>query len=221
MTKFNIPHDKVWLRPDKAYFDAQSQAQGVDPSEIEWNGKYKAIRELKSLAVFGLCSYEMSGTPFFVQMNYKDSSPDTFIMRVSPDDPTINEIGPVEITFYGRSRVGLPKQSLADKLSEKGGKFWKLPSRYCLLVHIGKGLQVDHEEVVSRLSEVDIDFQVFSIQEISDYPDTIARLVSYRPEYASESKDINIGEACYKLQKSGIPGIITQVRGRSPKSSQK
>ena len=161
----------------------------------------------------------MSGTPFFVQMNDRDSSPDAFIMRVSSDDPTINEIGPVEITFYGRSRVGLPKQSLADKLSGKGGKFWKLPPQYCLLIHIGRGLQVNHKEVAGRLSKISIDFQVFSIQEISDYPDTIARLVSYRPEYTS--KDIDIGEACYKLQKSGIPGIITQVRGRPPKSSQK
>jgi len=219
MTKFNISYDKVWFRPDKAYFESQSRAQGIDPGEFEWNGKYKRIRELRDLAIFGLCLYESYGTPFFVQMNYKDPSPDAFVMRVSPDNPTTNEVGPVEITFYGRSRIGLPKQSLADKLSEKGGKFWKLPPQYCLLVHIGKGLQVNHEEVASRLSKVNTNFQVFSIQEISDYPDTIARVVSYRPEYVS--KDVNVGEVCYKLQKSDILGIVTQVRGRPPKSPQK
>lgn len=219
MTKFNIPHDKVWFRPDKAYFESQSRAEGIDPEELEWNGKYKRIRELKDIAIFGLCLYKSYGTPFFVQMNSIDSSPDAFVMRVSPDDPTTNEVGPVEMTFYGRSRIGLPKQSLADKLSEKGGKFWKLPPQYCLLVHIGKGLQVNHEEVASRLSKVNINFQVFSIQEISDYPDTIARVVSYRPEYVS--KDINVGEVCYKLQKSDILGIVTQVCGRPPKSPQK
>ena len=213
--KFSVSHDKVWLRPDQAYFESQSQAQGIDASEIEWNGRYKGIRELRGLAIFGLCLYEMCGTPFFVQMNSRDSSPDAFVMRVSPNNPTTNEIGPVEITFYGRSRVGLPEQSLADKLSVKGGKFWKLPPKYCLLIHIGKDLQINHEEVAARLRKININFQVFSIQEVSDYPDTISRIVIYRPEY--RSKDINVGEVCYKLQKSNIPGIVTQVRGKSPK----
>ncbi len=217
--KFAIPHDKVWFRPDKAYFDSQSQAQGIDRNELDWNGKYKRIRELRDLAVFGMCLYESYRTPFFVQMNSIDSSPDAFVMRVSPDDPATNEIGSVEMTFYGRSRIGLPKQSLADKLSENGGKLWKLPPQYCLLIHIGRGLQVNNEEVVSRLNVVSTNFQVFSIQEISDYPDTIARVVSYRPEYVS--RDINVGEVCYKLQKSDILGTVTQVRGRPPKSPQK
>lgn len=214
--KLAIPHGKIWLRPDVAYFESQSQAQGIDSSEIEWNGKYKSIRELRDLAIFGLCLYEMyETTPFFVQMNSKDSSPDAFVMRGSPDDLTTHEIGPVEITFYGRSRVGLPEQSLAVKLSAKGGKFYKLPPKYSLLVHIGKGLQVDHKEAVDCLNKIDINFQVFSIQEISDYPDTIARVIIYRPKY--KSRDINVGEVCYKLQKSNICGTVTQVRGRPPK----
>ncbi len=212
---FTIPHDKTWLRPDKAYFESQSRAQDIDPSEIEWNGKYKNIRELKGLAIFGLCLYKICETPFFVQMNSKDSSPDAFIMRVSPDNSTTNEIGPVEITFYGRSRVGLPKQSLTDKLSAKGGKFWKLPPGYCLLIHIGRNLQVNHKEIATRLSKIRNNFQVFSIQEISDYPNTITRVVNYRPEY--RFMDINIGEVCYKLQKSNIYGIVTQIHGRPPK----
>jgi len=215
MMKFTIPHDKVWLRPDKAYFESQSQAQGISPSELDWNGKYKGIRELRDLAIFGLCLCELHKTPFFVQMNSKDSSPDAFVMRASPDDPTTNEVGPIELTFYGRSRIALPKQSLADKLSAKGGKFWKLPPRYCLLIHIGKGLQINHKEVATCLSKVNTNFQVFSIQELSDYPDTIAQVVSYRPEY--RFRDINVGEVCHKLQKSDIPGIVTQVRGRLPK----
>ena len=213
--KFSIPHVKVWFRPDKSYFNFQSRAQGIDSSEIEWNGKYKDIRELRDLAIFGLCLYEMHKTPFFVQMNSKDSSPDAFIMRVSPNDSTTNEIGPIEITFYGRSRVGLPEQPLADKLSMKRGKFWKLPPGYCLLIHIGKGLQVNHEEVAACLGKVNINFQVFSIQEISDYPNTIARVVAYKPEY--RSKDINVGKVCDKLQKSNIYGTVTQVHGKSSK----
>jgi len=216
MTKFAIPHDKVWLRPDVAYFKAQSQADGIDPIELEWNGKYKRIRELRGLAVFGLCLYELYMTPFFVQMNSKDSSPDAFVMRVSPDDSTTNEIGPIEITFYGRSRIGLPRQSLVERLSEKGGKFWKLPSHYYLLIHIGRGLGVGNKEMASYLKKVNANFQVFSIQEISNYPDTIARAISYRPEYMS--RDINIGEVCNRLKKSNIPGTVTQIRGKPPEN---
>jgi hypothetical protein len=78
---------------------------------------------------------------------------------------------------------------------------------------------VNHKEVSARLNKVDVNFQVFSIQEISDYSNTIARVVSYRPKY--RSKDINVGEVCYKLQKSDIYGIVTQIHGRPPKSSQK
>lgn len=217
MSKFAIPHEKKWLRPDVAYFDYQSKAQDINnPSEIEWNGKHKRIRELRDLAVFGLCLYGIHETPFFVQMNSKEFSPDAFIMRVSPNDLIKHEIGPVELTFYGRSRIGLPKQSLADKLSEENGKFWKLPEHYCLVVHIGKNLQVDHKEVADRLKSININFQVYSIREVSNYPDTIVQIVSYRPEY--RAANINIGKVCHGLQKTNIPGNITQVRGKQPKT---
>jgi hypothetical protein len=213
-----IDCDKTWLRPDKAYFDSILQSQGVDPNEFEWNGRYKIIRELRGLSIFGLCLYELYKTPFFVQMNRRDSSPDAFVMRVSPDNPTTSEIGQVEITFYGRSKVGLPEESLAHRLNAKGGKIWKLPLNYCLLIHIGRDLQVNHEEVYDCLNKAKTDFQAFSIQEISNYPDTIARVCIYRPKYIS--KDINLGEVCHKLKESNILHIVTAIRGKQPKENE-
>lgn len=212
--KFTIPHGKVWKRPDEAYFDYKDQAKGIDADEIEWNGRYKRIRELRDLAIFGLSLYDLYRTPFFVQMNDLDDSPDAFVMRESPTEELTGDIGPVELTFYGRNRLEIPKQSLADKLSEHGGKFTKLPEGYCLVVHIGIGLRVDHEAVTRKLKEIGAKFQVFSLQEISNNPDTIVRLVIYTPDCVY--KDINVAQIGESFKGSGIPGVATQVRGRPP-----
>ena len=213
--KFTIPHENVWLRPDKAYFEYKKQAGGIDPDEIEWNGKYKRIRELRDLAVFGLAFYTMQEHPCFVQMNTLDDSPDAFLMRPISDET--QETAPIEITFYGRNKLGLPEKSLEEKLSEKGGKFQKLPQGYWLLIHIGKGLEIDHQAITDKVLSLSAKFNVFSVQEVSNHPDTIARVVAYNPKL--ETYDINIGAVCHKLSKTKIPGTLTVKRGRKPKDS--
>lgn len=210
--KFTIPHSDVWLRPDHAYFEAQEQAAGIDPVELEWNGKYKRIRELKSLSIFGLGFYTMQEHPCWVQMNDLSDSPDAFIMRRVSEETT--ELAPIEITFYGRSRVGLPEKSLEERLSELGGKFQKLPQGYWLLIHIGTDLSIDHQAIANKLLELSATFNVFSIQEISSFPDTIARVVAYNPKL--EGNDINIGGVCHQLSKSNIYGTVTTIKGRPP-----
>lgn len=213
-TKFTLPHDKVWLRPDRAYFEYQKQTAGIDHYEIEYNGKYKRIRELRDLAVLGLAIHAMQKHPCFVQMNTLDDSPDAFLMSHASEET--NEIAPVEITFYGRNKVGVPTKPLLEKLSEPGGKFDKLPPGYWLLVHIGKDLNVDYQVISNFLMARKAEFGMFSIQEVSGYPDTIARVVSYNPEL--KEHDINIGEICHKLSRSADPGIVTIIRGRQPKT---
>lgn len=210
--KFIIPHDKVWLRPDRAYFEYQKQANGIDHDEIEYNGKYKRIRELRDLAVFGLAFYTMQEHPCFVQMNNVDDSPDAFLMRPVSEDT--QEIAPIEMTFYGRNRLGIPEKSLVDKLSEKGGKF-QLPEGYWILIHIGKDLETNHQAITDKLLTLKNDLKAFSVQEISNHPDTIARVVSYSPKL--EGYDINIGALCHKLSQTKIPGTLTAYKGKPPK----
>lgn len=210
--KFTIPHDNVWFRPDEAYFESQKQGKGIDLDEIEWNGKYKRIRELRGLAIFGLSFYTMQEHRCFVQMNTLSDSPDAFLARVISDDTY--ETAPIEITFYGRNRVGLPKKSLEDKLSEPRGKFYKLPEGYWLLIHLGRNLNVDHQAITNKLLSMSAKFNVFSIQEISNHPDTIARFVAYSPKL--EAFDVNVGGICYKLSQTNIPGTLTIKRGRTP-----
>jgi len=211
--KFTIPHENVWLRPDRAYFEYQKQAKGLDPDEIEWNGKYKRIRELRDISVFGLSFYTMQQHPCFVQMNTLSDSPDAFLTRVTSDDTY--ETAPIEITFYGRNRLGVPEKSLEEKLSQVNGKFFKLPEGYWLLVHIGKNLEVNHQTISPKLSSTNAKFNIFSIQEVSDHPDTVVRFVAYTPKL--EAYDVNIGETCHKLSQSKIPGTLTIKKGRPPK----
>jgi len=211
--KFIIPHDKVWLRPDMAYFESQKQAKGIDRDEIEYNGKYKRIRELRDLAIFGLAFYNMQEHRCFVQMNNIDDSPDAFLMRPVSDET--NEIAPIEITFYGRNKIELPVKPLEERLSDPGGKFQKLPQGYWLLIHIGKDLVVDHQAIANKLSALNAEFNVFSVQEVSNHPDTIARFVSYGPKL--ERYDVNIGAISHKLAETDIPGTLTVERGRPPK----
>ena len=107
--KFTIPHNNLWFRPDEAYFNYQKKAKGIDQNEIEWNGKYKGIRELRDLSIFGLAFYTMQNCPCFVQMNSLSDSPDAFLARLVSKDTY--ETAPVEITFYGGNRIGPPKKS--------------------------------------------------------------------------------------------------------------
>lgn len=215
--KFTIEHGKIWQRPDQAYADFQKAAKGLSLAELA-DGKNKLLQEKKDISIFGACIYDLTDQPTFVQMNDKSDSPDAFLLQQSATDETTNNLAPVEITFYGGNKRGLPNESLADRLAKKGGKFReKLPPGYWLLVSIGTGLNVDHLEVSRCLQEMNAQFGVFSIQEVANYPDTILRFVTYNPE--CKSKDINIGEVFHSFSGSNILGEVTQVRGFPPKGS--
>ena len=210
--KFTIPHNKEWKRPDMAFFESQEQAKGINPDELEWNGKYKRIRELRGLSIFGLSFYTMQEHSCFVQLNDLSDSPDAFLTRVVSEDTY--ETAPIEITFYGRSRVGMPKVSLLEKLSDKKGKFYKLPEGYWLLIHLGRGVKVDHQEISDKLLSMNAKFNAFLIQEVATHPDTVARFVAYTPKF--EAYDVNVGGVAYKLSKTKIPGNLTIEKGKPP-----
>lgn len=150
----------------------------------------------------------------FVQMNNIDDSPDAFLMRLVSDETY--ETAPIEITFYGRNKIGISEKPLEERLSEPGGKFQKLPQGYWLLIHIGKDLVINHQAIADKLSALNAEFNVFSVQEVSNHPDTIARVVSYNPKL--EAYDVNIGAISHKLAQSDIPGTLTVERGRQPKA---
>jgi hypothetical protein len=118
------------------------------------------------------------------------------------------------MTFYGRNKLGLPKKTLVEKLSERGGKF-QLPGSYWILIHIGKDLVIDHQAITNKILDLKTGLNAFSVQEISNHPDTIARVASYSPRL--EIIDVNIGLISYKLAQTDIPGTVTSIKGRKPK----
>jgi len=105
---------------------------------------------------------------------------------------------------------------LVEKLSERGGKF-QLPEGYWILIHIGKDLKIDHQAISDKLLALGTDLKAFSVQEVSNHPDIIARIVSYSPKL--ETYDVNIGTISNKLAQTDIPGTVTVNRGRKPKDS--
>lgn len=66
----------------------------------------------------------------------------------------------------------------------------------------------------NKLVSVNANFNVFSVQEISNSPDTIARFVAYNPKL--EAYDVNIGAICSRLSKTNIPGTLTINKGKAP-----
>ena len=80
------------------------------------------------------------------------------------------------------------------------------------MVHIGKGLEVNHQAIAGKLSAIKARFNVFSVQEVSNHPDTIARFVAYNPKL--EAYDVNIGALCHKISKTKIPGTLTINKGK-------
>ena len=75
----------------------------------------------------------------------------------------------------------------------------------------GKGLEIDHLAVTEKMKAINAKFQVFSIQEVTNSPDTTIRFVAYSP--ICKSKVINIGEVWYRLRKDKVFGTLTQKRG--------
>jgi hypothetical protein len=216
MSKFPIPHGTLWLRPDKAFFDYLDQAQklGVSQDDIEFNGKYKRLREQRDLAVFGLALYGVYGKVFLVQLNDQDPSPDGFLMTPDEDHELTASLKPVEMTFYGHSQRGLPKDTLLTRLTAKKGKFNKLPNKYTLLIHIGPDIDVDHQSISDEMVRRNVKFDAFSIQEVVGMPDTTVRLVFYTPKY--EEQLVNIGQAAVIIKGSGVAAKVTQIWGRPP-----
>lgn len=214
---FPISHGPNWDRPDIAYCRYLQMAAGIDKDEIEYNGRYKHIREQRDLAIFGLCLYQLFRTTFFVQMNNLSASPDAFVMRAQPENPLTHEIAPVEITFYGRNKLNFPDESLFARLTKTNGKFRKLPPGYWLLIHIGLRYEEDLRPILNFLQNNNSLFFVFSIQEVENNSgNTVARFVSYQPRL--EIVDIDIGEAADLLKHSSAHGTVIQKRGYPPAS---
>lgn len=207
-----IKTGKFWHSPLNVYWHIQELTKEVGPEAIESDIKYQQAREARSGAILALAMFKMLGSPMYLQL-YKPDPPDLILMHPSAGVRGRLNIFPVEITtFSGASSETLLEQLKRTKI--KPG-IHALSKEDLLLVNLGVGLDVDYEPIRDYLNENKTPFAVWTIQEISKHPDTIARVVSINPELREIV--VNVGEAADSLGKLKIGDVLRTSRVGSEK----
>lgn len=209
----NIPNNRVWHTPVKAYSDYLALANIVGVDTINKLNKYQKVRETRSLAVLCFAMFMRMGTPWFLQLD-EDEKTDGQIMRLSPTHSGELELLRVEHTSYKIRNDGKPPDdTLLDQL-----KRTKAPAdehRYdestLVLIDQGSGFTqstgVDHTAIADYLKSINAPYQVWSIEEMQTFPNTIARVNFYTPLF--HQLDLNVGEAAFRQRDLNIRGSIT------------
>lgn len=205
-----IKTGKIWHSPLNVYWHIQKLTEKVGTEAIENRNEYKNVREVRIGAVMALVMFQTMGKPTYVQL-YKPDPPDVILMQPSKDVKGQLDIILVEITSF----IGDPKESLLEQLKRTKTKpgIHTLAEEYILVVNVGVRLNVDYKSIRDYLNENNTPFPVWTIQQISNYPDTIAKVVIINPEL--REIDINVGEAAYLFEKSGGSNVLqTRMVGR-------
>lgn len=204
-----ITTNKIWHSPLNTYWHIQKLTEKVGAEEIEKRGKYQCVREARIGAVASLALFKQTGKPTYLQL-YKPDPPDVILMQPSAVKKGQLDITLIEITTY----IGRQKESLLEQLKRKKIKpgISSFSENYILVVNIGVGLEVDYEPLRDYLNaNVKLfPFPIWTFQEISNYPDTIAKIVIVNPKIAKI--DVNIGESAYSWKQQQLPDIINSKR---------
>lgn len=203
-----IKTSKIWHSPANVYWHIQELTKKVGAEAIENKNKYQKVREARTGAVLAMAQSKLSGNPTYVQL-HKDEPPDVILMQISKDIKGQLDILPVEITTY----AGQPKGSLLEQLKRTKVKpgIHVLPKECYLVVNVGIELDVEYEPIMEYLNENETPFHVITIQQVSNYPDTIARVVFINPKF--RKIDINIGkEAANTVRQSASIDVLCTRR---------
>ncbi len=204
-----IKESKIWHSPLNVYRHIQKLTEKVGTEAIENKNEYKNVREARIGAVIALVMFQTMGKPTYVQL-YKPDPPDVILMQPSKDVKGQLDIILVEITSF----IGDPQESLLEQLKRTKTKpgIHTLSEEYILVVNVGVGLNVEYKLIRDYLNENNTPFPVWTIQQISNYPDTIANVVIINPEL--REIDINVGEVAYLFGKSGWADVLHTMRVR-------
>lgn len=198
---------RYWHSPGNVYWHVGELIKKTGAATVESEGAYQKVREARTGAVLALALLRMTGEPTYVQLS-KREPPDVFIMQLSQRVKGQMDVMSIEITTYART----PSESLLDQLKRTKLKpgIPVLTEEEALLVNIGVGLDVDYEELNDYLNAERVPCQVVTIQEVSNYPDTVARVVFVNPEL--QMTDINIGEVAARASSSSTDMDVLVVR---------
>ncbi|MDD2732263.1 MAG: hypothetical protein PHI53_03670 [Candidatus Pacebacteria bacterium] len=202
-----IKTGKIWHSPLNVYWHIQELTKKVGAEAIENKSGYKSVREARIGAVMALVMFQRMGKPTYVQL-YKPDPPDIILMQPSRELKGQLDIVLVEVTSF----IGDPKESLLEQLKRTKTKpgIHTLSGEYILVVNVGIGLSVEYKSIKDYLNENNTPFPVWAVQQISSYPDTIAKVVIINPEIYE--MNVNVGEAAYLFGKSGWPDVLHTVR---------
>lgn len=201
-----IKSNNTWHSPLNVYWHVQKLTDKIGAKAIEKEGAYQGIREARIGAVLALAMFDRLGKPTYLQL-YKPDPPDLIFMQQGKNGQ--REITQVEITSY----VIRSKESLLEQLrrTKTPPGITLFSENYILLVNVGVGLEVDYEPIRDYLNQnKKIRFPVWTLQEISSYPDTIAKLVIVNPQISE--LEINIGEVAHRFGELDLPGVIHSKR---------
>lgn len=203
-----IKPGNIWHSPTNVYWHIQKLSEKVDAKSLETRREYQMVREARVGAVVALAMFKKLGKPTYIQL-YKPDPPDLILMQ---QNGVTKDITQVEVTRY----AGEPKETILEQLKRKDPQgFHKYSENYILVVNLGIGMKVDFEPVRDYLNSNKTPFPVWVVQEKSNYPDTIARLVIVNPKIYE--MEINIGEAAHIFDSLKLPGVIHSKRVGNPK----
>jgi len=171
------------------------------------------VREARIGAVMALVMFGRLGKPTFLQL-YKPDPPDVILMQPSNKVFGQRDITQLEITTY----TGRPKETLLERLKRTKCKpgIHVYSENYILVVNIGIGLEVKYEPIRDYLNQDKVRFPIWTIQQVSNYPDTIARVVIVNPEIYQ--LDVNVGKAVHDFQEQGFFDVIFSKRAAKAES---
>jgi len=204
---------KVWFSPLNVYWHIQKLTERVGVEAVEKERKYQSVREARIGAVMALMMFKRMNKPTYLQL-YKPDPPDVILMQPSQLKKGQLDITLVEVTSYIRK----PKESLLDQLKRSKIRpgIPYLSEDYILVVNVGIGLEIGYEPLRDYLNENKnlFPYPIWTFQQISNYPDTIARVVIVNPKIIT--MDVNVGESAYLWKESKWPDVLNTRRVANP-----
>lgn len=200
---------KTWHSPLNASAHLNALAQKVGIQAIDTEGKYKRVREARSMMVATAYMYKRIGRPYYFRL-VKDDPPDGIAMCTLEKSPETLQLTKVEISTY-RSGTG---ETFLEQLKRKVPKdrHYFDPS-YILLYDVQDHQGIDFEACRDYLNGMGADFPVW-VQHVEQFlPDTVANVTFLNPDLAQIK--VNVGEAVYELKQQNEPVVLFTKRAGS------
>lgn len=207
-----INEDNIWFSPIRAFSDYAKIQKEVDQKTIQQASQYMKVMETRAVAILCFALFEANKTPWYLQICQQDP-PDALIMRQSPNSIGDDEILGVEVTSYVRNKTGMPQETLLEQLKKTKmfAHYHKYSDHDVILVDLGTRFQPNVNEIADYMKEIGAPYQVWIIQQVEAFPDTLAEMTICNTQGAYSAR-INIGEAWHNMVEQKVLGAFRKIR---------